>query len=177
MVHSPGQILGGKYRLLRQLGQGGMGSVWQAEHLGLHSLVALKLVERSDGADHEQGWRFVREARAAAALRSQHVVQILDYGMSESTPYIAMELLVGESLRERLDRVGTLSLSETARVVEHVARAAQRAHVAGIIHRDLKPENLFVVESEGQELVKVLDFGIAKSASAMLGATVRRARS
>ena len=143
-----GRILGGKYRLVRQLGQGGMGSVWHAEHLTLSSPVALKLIEPGTAEDPAALQRFLREARTAAALRSPHVVQILDYGVDDDTPYIAMELLEGESLSERLRRLGQLSLAETARVIQHMARAIGRAHEAGIVHRDLKPENVFIVKND-----------------------------
>src|SRR4051812_14070000 len=117
------RILGDKYRLVRQLDEGGMGSVWLAEHLSLHSPVAVKLITE-EIADTEEGLqRFLREARAAASLRSPHVVQILDYGVEGGTPYIVMELLDGESLAARLERVKRLSPSETELILRHVARA------------------------------------------------------
>lgn len=162
MGRTPGEILGGRYRLIRPLGQGGMGSVWKAEHLSLNAAVALKLIEGPAHPDASATERFLREARLAASLRSPHVVQILDQGIDGVTPYIAMELLEGESLAERLDRVGCLSPAETARVIQHLARAMTRAHEAGIIHRDLKPENIFIVRNDDEELFKVFDFGIAK---------------
>src|SRR5689334_1263943 len=162
MGRAPGEILGGRYRLIRPLGQGGMGSVWKAEHLSLNAAVALKLIEGPAHPDASATERFLREARLAAALRSPHVVQILDHGIDGVTPYIAMELLEGESLAERLERVGCLSPAETARVIQHLARAMTRAHEAGIIHRDLKPENVFIVRNDDEELFKVFDFGIAK---------------
>jgi eukaryotic-like serine/threonine-protein kinase len=164
-----GQTLGGKYRLVRLLGQGGMGSVWHAEHLTLSSPVALKLIDPSTAKDPDTVQRFLREARTAAALRSPHVVQILDYGVDGDTPYIAMELLDGESLAERLTRAGRLSTRETARMIQHVARAIGRAHEAGIVHRDLKPENVFIVKNDDEEVIKVLDFGIVKANPAALG--------
>ena len=160
------QVLDGKYRLVRQLGKGGMGTVWHAEHLTLSSPVALKLLEPGTTREPDALQRFLREARTAAALRSPHVVQILDYGVDADTPYIAMELLEGESLAARLSRLGTLSPSETARIVQHVGRAMARAHDAGVIHRDLKPENVFIVENDDEEVIKVLDFGIAKTTAA-----------
>jgi eukaryotic-like serine/threonine-protein kinase len=158
-----GQILGGKYRLTRPLDDGGMGSVWVAHHLTLNSPVALKLINPVVAADPLTIERFLREARTAALLRSPHVVQILDYGVDGDTPYIAMEMLEGESLAARLDRTGRASVRETARVIRHVARAIGRAHDAGIIHRDLKPENIFIVRNDDDELIKVLDFGIVKT--------------
>jgi serine/threonine-protein kinase len=108
--------------------------------------------------------RFRREARSAASLRSLHVVQILDDGVDDASgaPFIVMELLEGESLAERLARVGRLGPVDTARVVRHIARALGRAHDAGMIHRDLKPDNIFLVQNDDEEVTKVLDFGIAK---------------
>jgi serine/threonine-protein kinase len=158
-------ILAGKYRLLSQIGRGGMGSVWKAEHLDLCAPVAIKLMDPTLAAGREAAGRFLREAQSAAALRSPHVVQILDYGVDEETqiPFIAMELMEGESLAARLLRVHRLSPAEVARIVTHVARALTRAHEAGIIHRDLKPDNIFLVRNEDEEIAKVLDFGIAKS--------------
>jgi serine/threonine-protein kinase len=157
------RILAGKYQLVHELGKGGMGSVWLAHHLTLQSPVAIKLIEPKIAANPEALARFLREARAAAALRSPHVVQILDHGVDEGTPYIAMELLEGESLAARLRKVGRLSPRDTARVLTHTARAVSRAHEVGVVHRDLKPDNIFLIENEEEELAKVLDFGIAKS--------------
>ncbi len=156
-------ILAGKYRLIRQLGKGGMGSVWYTEHLTLQSPVAIKLMDPRIAANPEALTRFLREARAAAALRSPHVVQILDHGVDEGTPYIAMEVLEGETLADRLERVGALSPAETSWIITHVSRALSKAHEAGIIHRDLKPDNIFLVRNDEEEIAKVLDFGIAKS--------------
>jgi len=158
-----GQVLGGKYRLVNRLGTGGMGSVWRAEHLTLSSPVALKLIEPTTARESDAVHRFLREARTAAALRSPHVVQILDYGVDGDSPYIVMELLDGESLAERLDRLGRLSPTETARIIQHISRALGRAHDAGIVHRDLKPENVFIVKNDDEEVAKVLDFGIVKT--------------
>jgi serine/threonine-protein kinase len=155
-------VIAGKYQLLKQLGRGAMGSVWQARHLTLRSAVAIKLMDPAIGLSSTGVQRFLREARAAAGLRSPHVVQILDHGVDQGTPYIVMEMLEGESLAARLERVRRLSPAETARIVSHVARALSRAERAGIVHRDLKPDNVFLVGNEDEELAKVLDFGIAK---------------
>ncbi|HEY4159212.1 MAG TPA: serine/threonine-protein kinase [Polyangiaceae bacterium] len=158
-----GTIIAGKYRLGRQLGQGGMGSVWLAEHLSLHSPVAIKLIDPSIANNGEALGRFLREAQSAASLRSPHVVQILDHGVDNGVPYIAMELLEGESLADRLTRVNRLSLAEATRIMTHVSRAIGRAHEAGIVHRDLKPDNIYLVRNDDEEIAKVLDFGIAKA--------------
>jgi eukaryotic-like serine/threonine-protein kinase len=156
------RVLGGRYRLVRRLDRGGMGSVWYAEHLVLQSPVAVKLLD-FDAREGDRAERFSREARMAAALRSPHVVQILDYGVEGQTPYMVMELLTGESLAARLRRVTCLSPEETNVTIAQIARAIGRAHEAGIVHRDLKPANVFVVRDADVELVKVLDFGIAKA--------------
>src|SRR5512145_2183865 len=163
MNAGPGQVLAEKYRLISMLGQGGMGSVWRAEHLALRSPVAVKLIDPALTQDEEACARFMREAQSAASLRSPHVVQILDYGVDAGIPYIVMELLEGESLASRLERMRRLSPVETARVMTDVCRAVGRAHQAGIVHRDLKPDNIFLVPNDESEIAKVLDFGIAKS--------------
>ena len=141
-----------------------MGEVWRAEHVALYTTVAVKLVSLRDRANSQETLaRFTREAQAAALLRSPNVVQIFDHGIDADTAYIAMELLVGESLHDRLTRVGRLSPGDAARIVAQVARALERAHAAGIVHRDVKPQNVFLCNVEGRETVKVLDFGIAKT--------------
>ncbi|HEX2674261.1 MAG TPA: protein kinase [Polyangiaceae bacterium] len=160
-------IIAGKYRLIRQLGQGGMGSVWLAEHLTLCSQVAIKLIHVDMASSAEVLGRFLREAQAAASLRSPHVVQILDHGVDEGTPYIAMELLEGESLADRLARCGRLEPVAVGRMLTEVGRAIGRAHEAGIVHRDLKPDNVFLVRNDDDEVTKVLDFGIAKASSGL----------
>ncbi len=153
-----------------------MGAIWRAEHLVLCAPVAVKLID-PEIADHEETLaRFNREAQAAASLRSPHVVQILDYGVDDDTPFMVMELLEGETLAERLKRVERLSPAETARFITHVARAVNRAHDAGITHRDLKPENVFIVHNEDAEIAKVLDFGVAKVEKATLGPKGQKTR-
>lgn len=162
------EVVGGKYKLLRPLGGGGMGSVWVAEHLTLNALVALKFMRPTSRDRPQARARFALEARSAAELRSSHVVQVLDYGTSYDVPYIAMELLDGETLAARLARTGVLSPRDTARVLAQIARAMDRAHAHGVVHRDLKPANVFLVREDGREIVKVLDFGVAKSSRSTL---------
>jgi eukaryotic-like serine/threonine-protein kinase len=162
-------VLAGRYRLERQLGKGGMGSVWLAEHLALRSWVAVKLMDPAIAATPEGAERFRREAQAAASLRSAHVVQVLDYGVHETTPYLVMELMQGESLAGCLERERRLSPERTVAIMTQVARALGRAHSAGIVHRDLKPDNIFLVREDDQELVKILDFGIAKTPQSQFG--------
>jgi serine/threonine protein kinase len=157
-----GSTVAGKYRLERLIGRGGMGSVWAARHLQLDTLVAIKFIDAvTDIGDARV--RFEREARAAAQLRSPHVVQILDHGIDEEgQPYIAMELLEGEDLGERLRRTPRLSLQATATIITQASKALRRAHESGVIHRDLKPGNIFLARFDDDEVVKLLDFGVAK---------------
>jgi serine/threonine-protein kinase len=153
-----------------------MGTVWQADHLVLNSKVAIKVLGPEVAQDAEALARFLREAQSAASLRSPHVVQILDHGVDEGQPYIAMELLEGESLAERLVRDGTLSPVETSRIITHMARALARAHEAGIVHRDLKPDNVFLVRNDEEHLAKLLDFGIAKATGKLTSGIGRATR-
>jgi len=157
-----GRILAKRYRLLEKLGEGGMGSVWRAEHLGLRTHVAIKLIDSNIIHSSEARQRFERETQAAAAIRSINIVQILDYGVDETLPYIAMELLEGETLACKLARVRRLSPGDAGDILYPVARALSRAHEKGIAHRDLKPSNIFLMKEGQDEIVKLLDFGIAK---------------
>ncbi len=156
------RVIASKYRLIEQLGQGGMGSVWSAEHLALGSRVAIKFMAPELAVNPQSLARFRREAQAAALLDSPHIVEVFDFGVDRSAPYIVMQLLRGESLHDRLQRLGRLSLGETVDILVQVARGVGRAHESGIAHRDLKPENIFLMPDDDRELVKVIDFGIAK---------------
>jgi serine/threonine-protein kinase len=151
-------------RLLRPLAEGGMGRVWVAEHQGLHAHVVVKLMapemtERPDGAE-----RFAREAAAAAAIKSPHVVQVFDHGITTTgTPYIVMELLEGKDLGEHLESHGRMAPADVVTLVGQIGKALSKAHKASIIHRDIKPENIFLCDTEGGEIfVKLLDFGTAR---------------
>ena len=159
-----GTTLAGKYRLVSLLGRGGMGSVYRAERMGWQAPVAIKLMNPEDAHDPVRLARFQREACLAASLRSIHVVQVLDDGVDATTgaPFIVMELLEGETLAERLSRVKRLRPPVVAQIITQIARALARAHDAGLIHRDLKPDNILIVRNDDEELLKVLDFGIAK---------------
>jgi serine/threonine-protein kinase len=159
----PNVVIAGRFRLNRQLGRGGMGSVWHATHLGLDVPCAVKFIEGEIAALPEAQARFEREAKAAAQLRSPNVVQILDHGVYEGLPYIAMELLEGEDVGKRLTRIGRMPAYELVRIVNQVTRALAKAHAMGVVHRDLKPDNIFLVRDEDREIAKVLDFGIAKA--------------
>jgi eukaryotic-like serine/threonine-protein kinase len=163
-------LVAGKYQLVSLIGRGGMGSVWEARHASLGTRFAIKFIEAEYADSQEARSRFDREARAAATIQSKHAIQIYDHGVTEDgRPYIVMELLQGEPLDKRIERLEkeerrTMSLPETARIIQQVSRGLARAHEQGIIHRDLKPENIFIVRSQedDDEIAKVLDFGIAK---------------
>ncbi|MGH7434591.1 MAG: serine/threonine-protein kinase [Polyangiaceae bacterium] len=163
MQLAPDVVIAERFKLQRLLGQGGMGSVWLATHLGLDIPCAVKFIEGEFAQMAEAQARFEREAKAAASLRSPHVVQILDHGIFEGTPYIAMELLDGEEWGKRLHRVGRMPPAEVIKIVSEVGRALTKAHAVGIVHRDLKPENIYLVKDDDREIAKVLDFGIAKA--------------
>ncbi len=161
----PGALVTDKVRLLHLLREGGMGTVWVGEHVTLETRVAVKFVaaelaRKSDSAVE----RFKREARAAAKLKSPHVVTMLDHGVSDDgIPYIVMELLEGQTLADRLGSGKALGAAEVAAVVAQVAKALDEAHGLGIVHRDIKPSNLFLTRAHDEIFVKVLDFGIAKA--------------
>src|SRR6187549_1100231 len=167
----PGAVLAGKYTLERKLGRGGMGSVWRAEHLQLRSPVAIKVIDAAISNNSQMLTRFMREAQSAALLRSPHVVQVLDFGVDDGTPFIVMELLQGESLAERIKRLKQLPAEDVIRLLTQVLRAVAKAHEAGIVHRDLKPDNIFIC-AEDPEIAKVLDFGVAKVTGGELSGAV-----
>ncbi len=162
MQLSKGVVVGGKYELVRPLAAGGMGALWVAHHRDLEVDVAIKFMS-DDLADQDTGRRrFRREAKAAAKLRSAHVAQILDYGVDNETPYIVMELLEGRDLATVLDEEGPLAVERARGVLTHLVRGLKLAHERGIVHRDLKPSNVFVARVGDDDVVKILDFGIAK---------------
>ncbi|MEO7732864.1 MAG: protein kinase [Kofleriaceae bacterium] len=156
----------GAYRVLQQIGEGGMGTVWLAEHTMLGRRAAIKLLHPMFTTRPDIVTRFFNEARAATAITDPGIVQIFDFGHHvDGSAYIAMEMLEGEPLDKRLRRLGRMAPSDALRVMRQVASTLGVAHTRGIVHRDLKPENIFLVrdpEVYGGERAKVLDFGIAK---------------
>lgn len=166
-----GMTVAARYRLERLIARGGMGSVWAATDDRLERPVAIKFMDSRLAADRALRERFQREAKAAAKLRTPHVVEIFEHGIDGERPFIAMELLEGEDLQARLLRDKRLALPEAARVVAQVAMALEAAAAEGIVHRDLKPANVFLAMRNGEVVVKVLDFGVAK----MLGASLEEA--
>ncbi|MFO0587847.1 MAG: serine/threonine-protein kinase [Polyangiaceae bacterium] len=160
---SPGLLIAKKFRLDREIARGGMGSVWAAFNSQLETPIAVKFMSPEGVGSPELVARFQREAKAAAQIRSPHVVQIFEHGMHGGLPFIVMELLEGEDLGARLRREERLSLPQVGEIVTQVCKALRRAHEMGIVHRDLKPANVFLARHDDDEIVKVLDFGIAKS--------------
>lgn len=166
-----GALIGERYRLDSPLGEGGMGTVWSAEHTVTRRAVAMKFL--SDGVRNRAGLRqrFLREASAASALRHPHVVEILDvFDYEPESPVLVMELLSGETLGKKLAKDERMGIEETAALLLPVVSAVGAAHALGVVHRDLKPENIFLVRHGDDVCPKVLDFGIAKlSAELYLG--------
>jgi tRNA A-37 threonylcarbamoyl transferase component Bud32 len=156
----------GAYRVLEQIGSGGMGTVWLAEHVALGRRAAVKVLRAEYSAKPEIVHRFFNEARAASAITDPGIVQVFDFGEHvDGSAYLVMELLEGEPLDTRLERAGRLAIPDALRVMRQVANTLGAAHARGIVHRDLKPENIFLVrdaEVVGGERAKILDFGIAK---------------
>ncbi|MFT3771884.1 MAG: protein kinase [Minicystis sp.] len=171
-----GRIIAGKYTLERELARGGMGAIWVAFDAQLQRRVALKLMTPDHVASAGARSRFEREAMAIARLQSPHVVQIYDYGVDEGAPYIVMELLEGEDLQARLGRVVRMPPAAVASILTQAAKALGAAHGAGIVHRDIKPANIFLARHDGEEIVKVLDFGVAALASGFASTDVHVTR-
>ena len=152
-------------RLVRPLGQGGMGRVWLAEHTSLETQVVVKFMADAIAKDKEGSARFAREASVAASVKSPHVVQVLDHGVTaDGTRYIVMELLEGHDLAEHIKTHGRMTPQDVAALVAQVAKGLGKAHQVGVIHRDIKPDNIFLCDAgaDGEMFVKLLDFGIAK---------------
>jgi len=162
-----GTILAGKYRVDKVLGAGGMGMVVANTHLQLGQRVALKFMLPEALGNAEASGRFLREGRAAARFKSEHVARVLDVGtLDTGAPYLVMEFLEGTDLAAVLHSRGALPLEEAAEHILHTCDALAEAHAAGVVHRDIKPGNLFIARSpDGSPLVKVLDFGISKAST------------
>ncbi len=165
MNPTAGTLVARRFRLVRELGRGSMGTVWLADHETLGLRCAVKFTTAEAERDPAYRERFEREARAVAQLDCANVVRVLDYDVFEGVPFLAMEWLSGEDLESRLRRVGRLGAGEVHKIVTQVAQGLERAHGAGIIHRDLKPGNVFLAQTDEGEVAKILDFGLAKVAS------------
>ncbi len=163
-VPAVGDIIASKYEVLQVLGAGGMGVVVAARHQQLGQRVAIKFIRGEAAHDANAVERFLREARAAVALSSEHVTRVLDVGTLETgAPYIVMEHLAGVDLAELLRRHGPMPMAEAVGTILQACEAVAEAHAMGVVHRDLKPANLFVVDGvDGTPFIKILDFGISK---------------
>jgi serine/threonine-protein kinase len=169
-MYGEGDVLGGKFRVIRTLGTGGMGVVYEVQHVITFHRRALKLLLIGDGEesgsmtdDETSSARLLREASAAGRIGNPHIVETFDAGiLPTGETYVVMELLEGESFADLLRRRKQLSVSEAAALIGQVSAGLQAAHDAGIIHRDLKPGNLWVTQRDGRPFMKILDFGISK---------------
>jgi serine/threonine-protein kinase len=162
--HDPliGATLGGLYHVERLIGVGGMGRVYEATHTHLGKAFAVKVLPEGRADKPDATERFLREAKLATKIDHDHIVKIVNFDSDdEHRLFIVMELLQGENLADRLDR-GALPVDEAIEIARQTGEALQAAHDAGIVHRDLKPENIFITQKNGQDFVKVLDFGISK---------------
>jgi serine/threonine-protein kinase len=162
-----GRVLAGRFTILARLGAGSMGAVYRAKQAPIGREVAIKILRSDRAVDEVSRARFLREARANSLLTSPNTVTVFDFGQSENGDfYLAMELLEGESLGQRIKRVGRLGVDDAIEMAKQALRSLAEAHAKGVIHRDLKPDNLFYARVRTnetfEEIVKVLDFGIAK---------------
>src|SRR3954466_10799107 len=155
-----GTQLNGRYRLDSQVGAGGVSTVYQAFDITLERSVAIKLLHREIAADSDQIERFRREARAVAQPSHPHIVTVIDAGENDGRPYIVFEFVAGETLKERIKRLGRLPIAEAVAYAIEIARALGAAHQRNIVHRDVKPQNV-LIDAEGS--AKVPDFGIARA--------------
>ncbi len=158
-----GQVLADRYRIVRLLGEGGMGQVYEASHVNIHRRYAIKMLRPQIVSDAEAVARFRQEAWSASSIGHENIVEIDDFAtLPNGSVYLAMEYLDGESLADRLERTPALSLTETVVIFRQVCAGLGAAHEKGIIHRDMKPENIFLHRRGERTVVKILDFGIAK---------------
>src|SRR4029434_1994483 len=153
------QFIAGRFRIEREIGRGGMGTVYLATHLGLERPVAVKIIKREFASDSDLAERFLREARTMAKLRHPHAAMIFDAGsLPDGRHFIIMELVEGETLSEALAREGRFAAAQAVRIATQVCDVLEEAHRIGIVHRDLKPSNIMLSDRG----VCVLDFGVAK---------------
>ena len=159
-----GRVLAGVYRITRLIGEGGMGAVYEAVHLRLNKRVAVKLMSRELASNVEALARFHREAEITSRLGHPHLVNVIDFGSTDTgEPYLVMEYLDGEDLDHRIRRDSRLPLETAVEITKQVASALDAAHAEGVVHRDLKPANIYLVKVRGEaDFVKVLDFGVSK---------------
>jgi serine/threonine-protein kinase len=168
MALSPGDIIDGKYRIVRLIGEGGMGAVYEGENVRIHRRVAIKVLHAGVAQNQDVVQRFEREAQAAGRIGSEHIVEVLDLGnLADGDRYMVMEFMDGDTLNQRIRQLGRLEPVHAQPIFHQVLEGLLAAHGAGIIHRDLKPDNVFLLRSrKGQaDFIKLLDFGISKFSS------------
>jgi serine/threonine-protein kinase len=159
-----GDVIDGKYRIVRLLGEGGMGAVYEGENARIHRRVAIKVLHGEVASNEEATTRFEREAQAAGRIGSEHIVEVLDLGdLPGGERYMVMEFLEGEALNDRIEH-GRMAPRDIALLMVDMLEGLKAAHAAGIVHRDLKPDNVFLLTNRGgkKDFVKIVDFGISK---------------
>jgi hypothetical protein len=178
-VPPPPEIIASRYRVIRELGRGGMGVVYVVEHIHTGDHLALKLLLGKADQDAQAVERFKREARASARIKSDHVVKVVDADVAPElggAPFLVMELLNGMDLEQRLETQGRMTPTEALHFLTEAGNALDRSHAVNIVHRDLKPENLFLhTRGDGSTVLKILDFGISKVVGGDMGADLASA--
>lgn len=165
MSLEPGQLIDGKYRIVKMIGEGGMGAVYLGENVRINRKVAIKALHAAYTGNEEVMQRFEREAQAAGRIGNDHILEVLDIGqLPDGDHFIIMEFLEGEPLSGRIKSKGRLMPIEASPIIRQVLEGLQAAHAAGIIHRDLKPDNIFILREKAgvHDYVKIIDFGISK---------------
>jgi serine/threonine-protein kinase len=161
-------LIGGRYHLLGKIGEGGMGTVFKAVDQVIGRQVAIKMLGESSTKQAEVVARFQREAQVVGQLRHRNVVEVFDFGVENGTPFMVMELLEGKDLATLLDKRGPIAIERAVDIVLAVAAGLLAAHERGLVHRDIKPANIFLSREDGDEIPKILDFGIAKTSNSRL---------
>src|SRR6185369_4158975 len=165
MSLEPGQILEGKYRIIRLLGEGGMGAVFEGENVRINRRVAIKVVHAAFASNADVVARFQREAQAAGRIGNDHILEVLDLGaLPDGSHFMVLEFLDGEPLSKRIERLGRMTPDQVAPLARQMLKGLGAAHGAGIVHRDLKPDNIYILKEKAgvPDYVKIIDFGISK---------------
>jgi serine/threonine-protein kinase len=160
-----GQVLEGKYKIRRLIGEGGMGAVYEGENVRIQRRVAIKVVHAAYSSNSEIVARFQREAQAAGRIGNDHILEVLDLGVLEDgSHFMVLEFLDGEPLSKRIERLGRLTAAQASAIGRQILKGLGAAHEAGIVHRDLKPDNIFILKEKAgtPDFVKIIDFGISK---------------
>ena len=165
MSLTQGEILQNKYRIIKMIGEGGMGAVYEGENILIHRRVAIKVMLGAAAQQADMVTRFEREAQAAGRIGDDHILEVLDLGtLDNGDRFMVMEFLDGEPLGDRIERLGKMSTEDASNIICQTLEGLQAAHKAEIVHRDLKPDNIFVLKAKAgqKDYVKIIDFGISK---------------